>query len=616
MLDLVLNACKADIDYLTSLLSPDRCKARMLPLLSNYVGYTYDYAEKVKTNRIITKNWPTLIRNRGSITGIRLATSIALCQLEDVDTASIYELFDVYYDTERDRHGREMNIIRIYMYQEAYLSKLYDLIEAVRPAGTYIEIIPSIPIHSSETIVLTDEYKMVGYDYCTGKLIKIGDVPIYVENSWQIMKDGISTGEYLVDGVFYDTFHNPLGYSLDMMQKIVDKDGNLTGEVIRAPRIYRENSDGTLSYTGKYFNLDHAARVLNTCYELRSGGKALGYFIYADSWVISDATKSNIQFYLKDYDLDGLLVKKVYGKSTDIKYNWHVDLESGYFIQDNDGEAITSTIPWDDSCYIGKKRYVMNTSPAGIMYTTDYFVNKYEDIQDSAGNIILSKKDRYKVSDSTSIGFSEVHSMDKCTTYDKTWIYARDRAYRSDRDYYNNYLEKDYNDYTSDSGFVDNRILITPGDIDIDLIYREYEGTNHIGSITVDSTSIVEGNKATIPIDDPTINGEEDIGIETSSSNFYINVTLRKGDNVLSVFKEIDFTFDGSDAGDHVVFMHYKLSDDCNKYYNTSLLPERLAFPGKGRILKKKLRFNTNSDIRFTGKTYDNTTSFNGDLKE
>lgn len=173
LLDLIINACKADIDFFTDLLSADACKARMLPLLANYVGYSYDYEEKVKTNRVIIKNYPTLLRNRGSITGIRMAVAISMCQLEDVEDESIYQLFNVSYDTTYDNHGREVNCIRIYLFQEAYLSKLYDLIEAVRPAGTDVEIIPSIPIQSAETIVLTDEYRMLGYDYITGKLIRL-----------------------------------------------------------------------------------------------------------------------------------------------------------------------------------------------------------------------------------------------------------------------------------------------------------------------------------------------------------------------------------------------------------------------------------------------------------
>ena len=54
---------------------------------------------------------------------------------------------------------------------------------------------------------------------------------------------------------------------------------------------------------------------------------------------------------------------------------------------------------------------------------SQFYLNKYGDIIDNAGNIILSKKDRYKVSDSTMIGFSEVHDDSKqLSTFDGTNI--------------------------------------------------------------------------------------------------------------------------------------------------------------------------------------------------
>ena len=72
LLDIIVNACNADTRYFTSLVSPMQCKARLLPLLSNYVGYSYDYEESVALNRLITKNWATLKRNRGSLTGFSI----------------------------------------------------------------------------------------------------------------------------------------------------------------------------------------------------------------------------------------------------------------------------------------------------------------------------------------------------------------------------------------------------------------------------------------------------------------------------------------------------------------------------------------------------------------
>ena len=602
LLDIIINACKGDIDYFTSLLSPKHCKARMLPLLSNYVGYEYDYEEKVAMNRVITENWAQLKRNRGSLTGAQMAVALSMSQLPDLDSSDVFKLFNVTYDDSEDTRGRKYDRFNIYLYHTAYLSKLYDLIEAIRPAGTLVNLIPSIPIESSDTIVLTDEYRILGYDYCTGKLIRIGDLPLYIENSWEIMQNGQTTSTFLVDGRFYDAFHNDLGMYLDSQQRIMNDDGTDTGEVIRAPRIYTL-ADGKLTYTGKYFNLEHAARVLNTCYEIRCGGKGTGYFVDADSWRIVDNTKSRVQFYLKDYLLNGEIVKKIFSISSNTKYNWHVDMTSGYFVKDDDGvdvDNIADSVPWDEYTYITKKRFVMNTNAAGVMYITDYFVNAYEDIQDSAGNIMLSKKDRYKVSDSTSIGFSEVHDLSMHTTYDKTWINARSRSYNDDNDYFTHYKEVDYNDYTSGSEFVDERIQILPMDIQIDYITRPYDGSNYIGEVSASSNAIIDKNSATIPLE-----YSNDGNTVISSATIRINRTLRPQDDILSVFKQLRITYETEYVGDNkLVFVDWKIAKDAELYYSLGEMPERLAFKNSGSITRRKLIF-TQTPIEIATKVYD-----------
>lgn len=779
IVDLVVNAAKADIDFFTSLISPEQCKARMLPLLGHYVGSGYDFKEKVNMNRIIIKNWPTLKHYRGSFTGISMAVALSFNQIEDVDDAEILRLFNVDLEKSTDRHGRITRKIKVYVYFHAYLSKLYDLIEAVRPAGTIVEITPAVSIDSSETIVLTDEFRMLGYDYCTGKLLKIGSIPIYIENSWQILKDGTPTNEYIVDGAFYDSCHVSLNKYVDAQQRIINNDGTYTGKVIIAPDIYYETTNevistgswkieftpdiskytsliisqikdtdiqtvtvpiltrdkfqtpvptvketiknkvitgtgiagatisiktlnstytgtvdnnnswsveltditsdmelritqatvdseesneiicnvvavnattyradvcplqvltvydtstqlqgfGTPGYriivkykakngrdvtlvsdinklvpTGEYFNLNHAARVLNTCYQIRRGGAPTNYFISADYWKVVNAEKQ-CNFLLKDYILDGVLVKKVYDSHNDIMYDWHIDLDTGFFVNDNEGTHLDPTItnvPWDEYCYISKKRYIMNVAANDIMYTTEYFVNKYEDIQDNAGNIILSKKDRYKVSDSTTIGFSQVHDTTGCTTNDKTWIFARDHSYTMDKDYYNTYVQEDFNDYNTNGDYIDTRIKITPSDLSIDQIIREYDATNNIGVISDDSESVLSDQSATIPIEKIIDN------IETNAPSFYINVVLRPGDNILSVFSELRFTFDAERTGTREVFVDWKLREGAELYYNVYELPERLTFTHKGTIKPRKVTF-TNEPLQVPAKVYDGT---------
>ncbi len=501
LLDLIINACKADIDHFVELLSPDLCKASLLPLLANYVGYDYDYAEKVSNNRIVIKNWPILIRKRGSEQGIRMAVALSISQIDDIGDAEVYQLFNVDFENYVDSNGRPHTSIKIYVFVESYISKLYELVEAVRPVGADIQIIPAVSISSSETIVLTDEYTMSGYDYTTGKLIRIGNIEILVENCWELVKDGNSTNEFLVDGVFYDQYHNPLNKRLDDLQNIVNDDGSLTGEYIRGYKVYTNDEEGTSQYTGKHFNLDHSARVLNTSYEILNSEMSTGYFVSADSWKIYNPSNSLIEYYLKDYSLSGKLVKKVFRITDDAKINWHLDIDTGYFVKDDDGEEVDTTVsslPWDEFSYISKKRYIMNKTAEGIQFRTDYFVNKFEDIQDIAGNIILSKKDRYKVSDSTGIGFSEVHT-ESTTDHSHSWMQARQRSYFSDKDYYKNRIDKeDYNNYLSD--ITDNRIKIRLSDINLSYIVKEYDATNAIGRINLSNASLIP-NGAVINIE-------------------------------------------------------------------------------------------------------------------
>lgn len=700
LLDLIINACKADIDHFVDVLSPELCKASLLPLLANYVGYDYDYSEKVSNNRIVIKNWPTMIRKRGSEDGIRMAVALAVSQSDDLESSNVFQLFNVDFENTVDSKGRPHTAIRIYVFLESYLSKLYDLVEAVRPVGADIQIIPAISISSSETVVLTDEYTMAGYDYTTGKLIRIGNVEILVENCWELIKDGASISEFLIDGEFFDQYHNRLDKHLDDMQNIINDDGTSTGECIRGYKVYAVTEDGTLEYTGKHFNLDHSARVLNTSYEILNSSMSTGYFVSADSWKIYNPSSPNVvQFYLKDYNLNGVVVKKVFKILNDVKINWHIDLSTGYFIQDDDGNSIDRSaeiVPWDEHSYISKKRYLMNKTATGIQFRTDYFVNKFEDIQDIAGNVILSKKDRYKISDSTGIGFSEIHSEDT-SDYSKTWMQSRRYTYFDDKDYFKNKQNADdYNNYVDNS--TDNRLKIQLSDINLSYLIKQYDATNAIGRLSLsncytipngtvvyikgseeefidvgtwkvtpvikgvsgkfkfDYTGVVPVTKYILKVKDrvigewkesggtivtsPLLFDSDDLSFEmynnkelvyiarcnkstdndgSKSGNLRVfgyngigtlslNVALKSGDTIFSVFSDIELVYDNSNVGENKnIFMNWKAAADAEKYYDLSTLPDKIVLSSNGAIKKRRVYFTADS-LFVSDKTYDGTT--------
>ena len=149
LLDLVINASKSEVDNFINLINPDKCPDHMLPLLASYVGYEYDYNEKYTANRVIIKHFNNLIRNRGNQIGIGLAIALAITATGAFDDIDLVSLFRISYD-------RETNTINIYLYYDRYLSKVKDLIEVVRPAGTRIKIVPAESISTIDQIAIGD----------------------------------------------------------------------------------------------------------------------------------------------------------------------------------------------------------------------------------------------------------------------------------------------------------------------------------------------------------------------------------------------------------------------------------------------------------------------------
>lgn len=169
LLDLVINASKSEVDNFVDLINPDKCPNHMLPLLASYVGYEYDYNESYDANRIIIKHYNNLIRNRGSAIGISLAVALAITATGKFDDINLVSLFRVEYD-------RKLNKINIYLYFPDYISKVKDLIEVVRPAGTRYEIIPAEAISTNEQIqihsyITTENME----DYIGSNRYKVGD---------------------------------------------------------------------------------------------------------------------------------------------------------------------------------------------------------------------------------------------------------------------------------------------------------------------------------------------------------------------------------------------------------------------------------------------------------
>jgi hypothetical protein len=173
LVDLLLNNFKTRTDYYTDMISFDNCPDEYLRFLASYVGYKYDNAESYDSNRLIIKNYPNLIHNRGSELGIALATALSVNALGQIDKVEALNMFNI--DSEIDENGN----VRIYVFFPNNLSKTRDLIEVVRPAGVGIKLVPADIIQTIDGIKIVDwlEATKSSYDitrYSVSNTDKVG----------------------------------------------------------------------------------------------------------------------------------------------------------------------------------------------------------------------------------------------------------------------------------------------------------------------------------------------------------------------------------------------------------------------------------------------------------
>lgn len=684
--NLALSVIKSNTDnFIPNLLNPLLCKTRLLPLLSNYVGYDYDPTERVLTNRWITKLYPILVRNRGSETGLTLAIAIAICLLGDPDELDfdLEKTFDINMETIYDKWGRESERIKAYMYFPSYISILNKLIEVVRPAGLPVEFVPSQNITSSETIVLTDEHLITKYDYITGKLLSINDVDITIQNSWPVLVDTtINTIEkwkdiefyiwdelkdytwkqllekenpyaaipglyphevsnkneaqakmfntrpiYLVDGRFYDTYGNDLNRYVDPESgKIYLGNGTDTHYIVRETRIYIYDNDLQQEiYTGMYFDVSQPAKVLNTYYKLLDDGIFSGFYVSNDDMFIYDSNHNYTGYRLINDTtiINGITnhVWRVFDNGGTIRYKWYVHPHTRRFEVDPlEGDSLPFSVdkmPFSNTTYIDKKAYIINikTNELGetTMAPTHYFVNVYGDIVDNAGNIILTKQDRYKISDSTMIGFSEIHNNAKqLSTYDGTNILRREWSFMKDAHLDDVYGRDLINNYEQYERINDARYKFTRNNFNLIDVTREYTGTNLIRFISSDE--LLE-----MKLNEDNTSGEfiiplfiTEFDMENSSGILAIKADLPEAFSLGDVFNNINIRFENHIPNDEInptwdIYIDWTANVKNKSLFNLNELENPIHFIDKGTITKRTLHWTT-IPIKVTPKIYDGTT--------
>lgn len=140
LIDIIINSSKYDIDNWTTLYDPKLCKDQFLPLLADLIGYRYDNSLSVMENRIIMSEFNSMIKNKGSEIGLKIAAALSMnAQLASDPTSEEYiravsqlQFLELFYDY-------ETGVIRIYYPHD--LKKIRDLFKYVRPVGSFLEFI-------------------------------------------------------------------------------------------------------------------------------------------------------------------------------------------------------------------------------------------------------------------------------------------------------------------------------------------------------------------------------------------------------------------------------------------------------------------------------------------
>ena len=496
----------------------------------------------------------------------------------------------------------------------------------------YIRIVENLlSIDISPKLKVTRNKLDVASDYTWGYLQDTGIeqyaaipglAPYEMKNKGNLLATIWNTsGVYLTDGRFYDKYNNDMGKYVDAETgKILLDDGTWNGEFIKETRIYiRDSKTGKETYTGMYFDVSEPAKVLNTYYKLLDDGVFSGFFLSKDDLTIYNGDNMTSSFRLREYTMNiddvPTIVWKVYDSKSDIMYNWHVDMITRKFVKDNEGLEIKKSqlkMPFSDSTYIGKKAFLMKkTEEDGVISisATKYYVNLYGDIVDPAGNIILSKKDRYKVSDSTMIGFSEVHDTSReLSTYDGTNILQREWSFMKDDDIPNIHGKEHVNDFEEYERIIDPRYKFDYSLFDIGTPIREYTGTELIRFVSNDDLQNIKSKDGyfSIPLFITSFDSEN------ASGELKINMNLPENYSLADVFKNLNIRYENILPNDELnpkwdIYIDWTANEKNKSLFNLNDLENPIHFIKKGIIEPRTLHW-TGNEIKITPKMYDGTT--------
>ena len=141
--ELALTAIQYDIENLPDLLDPLRCKAELLWLLADSMGFKYDDRLPTAFNRLVLIYFMSMIRLRGSKDGVTLAAEVNLAQF---NLQKYGEENPILYNRLEDTSVPANSVFVSPHVEEGYIDLVYfaeerpidACIEYVRPLGMYL----------------------------------------------------------------------------------------------------------------------------------------------------------------------------------------------------------------------------------------------------------------------------------------------------------------------------------------------------------------------------------------------------------------------------------------------------------------------------------------------
>lgn len=141
--EMSLSKIKYDTDNMLDLYDPQRCRSDLLWLLADTMGFKYDSRLCTAFNRLVLLYFMSMIRNKGSKTGVTLAAEVNLAQF---NINNYGKENDILYDRLEDTSIPVNSVYVTPHTQEGYIDVVYfstekpidACIEYVRPLGMYL----------------------------------------------------------------------------------------------------------------------------------------------------------------------------------------------------------------------------------------------------------------------------------------------------------------------------------------------------------------------------------------------------------------------------------------------------------------------------------------------